>query len=160
MNQVFIGIGSNLHDPVKQVKLAIEALSVLSHSQLIQVSALYSSQPMGPQDQPDYINAVAELSTELTPLALLDALQAIEQSQGRERKAVRWDARTLDLDILLYANQQIEHERLLVPHYGMAEREFVLYPLAEIAPDLVLPDGRLLRQLLETCPSNGLHPVR
>jgi 2-amino-4-hydroxy-6-hydroxymethyldihydropteridine diphosphokinase len=156
MKPVFIGIGSNLHDPVKQVQLAIKALCALPQSQLRQVSGLYSSQPMGPQDQPDYVNAVAELATELAPLALLDALQAIEQEQGRVRKAERWDARTLDLDILLYANQQINHERLTVPHYGMAERQFVLYPLAEIAPDLVLPNGQTLQQILNACPSNGL----
>ncbi|WP_438864578.1 2-amino-4-hydroxy-6-hydroxymethyldihydropteridine diphosphokinase [Neptunicella sp.] len=159
MKQVFIGLGSNLSEPVKQIKMALKALNSLPTSQIGRVSSLYASQPMGPQDQPEYVNAVAELTTDLSPLALLDGLQRIELEQGRVRKDQRWGARTLDLDILLYANQQIKNDRLTVPHYGMREREFVLYPLAEIAPDLVLPDGQPLIELLETCPLNGLNQL-
>jgi len=114
---------------------------------------------MGPQDQPDYINAVAEIDTQLSAIELLDALQEIEQKQGRVRKDNRWGPRTLDLDIILYGNQQINTERLIIPHYGMQEREFVLYPLQEIAAKLTLPNGTLLSQLVTLCDKNGLTKV-
>jgi len=156
MIKVYIAIGGNLGDPVLQVKQAIEALKGLPKSQLVCASSLYSSAPMGPQDQPDYINAVAEITTELTPLELLDCTQAIELAHGRVRKDERWGARTLDLDILLYGNEVIDTERLIVPHYGMKVREFVLYPLAEIAPSLQLPDGTELQTLLKQVDRNGL----
>lgn len=152
----YIGIGSNQQDPVAQAQQAIAALQNIPHSKLVQCSSLYSSTPMGPQDQPDYVNAVAELHTELSAIALLDALQAIELNQGRVRKDNRWGPRTLDLDIILYDNQQIDSERLVVPHYGMHEREFVLYPLAQIAPDLRLPNGTHISQLTALCDKNGL----
>lgn len=156
MVTVYIAIGSNLADPVGQAKGAIEALKELPKSQLLNVSSLYSSAPMGPQDQPDYINAVAAVETQLTPLELLDCTQAIELEQGRVRKDERWGPRTLDLDLILYGNDVIDSERLIVPHYGMKEREFVLYPLAEIAPYLTLPDGTELQDLLEKVDRNGL----
>lgn len=156
MTKVYIAIGSNLNDPVQQAKDAIQALKTLPKSEFLTVSSLYSSTPMGPQDQPEYINAVAVLNTELTPLELLDCTQAIEQEQGRVRKAERWGPRTLDLDILLYGDEMIDSERLTVPHYGMKQREFVLYPLAEIAPNLQLPDGTELNQLLQSVERNGL----
>lgn len=111
---------------------------------------------MGPQNQPDYINAVVAIKTNLTPLELLDCTQAIEQEQGRVRKDERWGPRTLDLDIVLCGNEVINSERLIVPHYGMREREFVLYPLAEIAPSLQLPDGTEVSELLEQVDRNGL----
>lgn len=159
MNTCYIGIGSNLGDPVAQAKQAIAALKDISDSRLMSVSSLYASKPMGPSYQPDYVNAVAMLETSLEPLALLDALQHIEQTQGRVRKAERWGPRTLDLDILLISDLTIEQPRLTVPHYGMREREFVLYPLLEIAPQLVLPDGTALEQLTTQCPRNGLEIV-
>ena len=152
----YIGIGSNQADPIKQAKQAISALKNLPETQLITCSSLYCSAPMGPQDQPDYINAVAKLDTQLSPLNLLDALQQIELNQGRVRKDNRWGPRTLDLDILLYNDQQINSARLVVPHYGMKVREFVLYPLLEIAKNLVLPDGTVLSQLTKACDKNGL----
>ncbi|ENM8063064.1 2-amino-4-hydroxy-6-hydroxymethyldihydropteridine diphosphokinase [Vibrio vulnificus] len=156
MITAYIAIGSNLADPVSQAKSAIEALKTLPKSRLLVASQLYSSSPMGPQDQPDYINAVAAIETELTPLELLDCTQAIELEQGRVRKEERWGPRTLDLDIILYGDEVIDSERLTVPHYGMKEREFVLYPLAEIAPNLTLPDGTELSQLLTIVDRNGL----
>ncbi|UUM30199.1 2-amino-4-hydroxy-6-hydroxymethyldihydropteridine diphosphokinase [Vibrio japonicus] len=156
MITVFIAVGSNLSDPVGQTKNAIEALKCLPKSEFIQSSSLYSSTPMGPQDQPDYINAVVEIQTELTPLELLDCTQATELEQGRVRKEERWGPRTLDLDIILYGNEVIDSERLVVPHYGMKEREFVLYPLAEIAPNLTLPCGSRLEDLLKVVDKNGL----
>lgn len=156
MNTVFIAVGSNLADPVTQANEAIQALKSLPRSEFVRASSLYSSTPMGPQDQPDYINAVVEVKTELTPLELLDCTQAIELEQGRVRKEERWGPRTLDLDIILYGNEVIDSERLVVPHYGMKEREFVLYPLAEIAPNLTLPCGTRLEDLLKVVEQNGL----
>lgn len=155
----YIGIGSNQAQPIEQAKQAITALSNIKDTILLMCSSLYRSAPMGPQDQPDYINAVAKLETRLSALELLDALQVIEQEQGRERKALRWGPRTLDLDILLYADQEIENERLTVPHYGMKEREFVLYPLFEIAPTLQMPNGTSLIEILKHCDKNGLTAI-
>ncbi|EKO3655107.1 2-amino-4-hydroxy-6-hydroxymethyldihydropteridine diphosphokinase [Vibrio metschnikovii] len=156
MTIAYIAVGSNLAKPILQAKQAIEALKQLPKSQFIAASSLYSSTPMGPQDQPEYINAVVVIDTQLSPLALLDCTQAIEQEQGRERKAERWGPRTLDLDILLYGDEIIDSPRLTVPHYGMKVREFVLYPLDEIAPDLSLPDGTKLSDLLSEVDCNGL----
>lgn len=155
----YIGLGANLANPVQQLELAIAALRQVPLSRLVAVSSLYGSKPMGPQDQPDYVNAVAALDTTLLPEQLLDALQRIEQNQGRQRKDERWGPRTLDLDILLYGAQIINTERLTVPHYGLKQREFVLYPLAEIAAELQLPDGTVLSSLLEQVALNGLQKL-
>ncbi|ARP37355.1 MULTISPECIES: 2-amino-4-hydroxy-6-hydroxymethyldihydropteridine diphosphokinase [Vibrio] len=157
MITAYIAVGSNLADPVSQANLAIETLKNLPRSTFVATSQLYSSTPMGPQNQPDYINAVVAIKTELTPIELLDCTQKIEQEQGRVRKDERWGPRTLDLDIVLYGNEVIDSERLTVPHYGMKEREFVLYPLAEIAPSLQLPDGTELTELLKIVDKNGLN---
>lgn len=157
MERVYIGLGSNLAEPLRQLQAALAAIAELPHSHLAATSSLYASDPLGPPDQPRYVNAVAALDTELAPLELLDALQRIEQEQGRVRKAERWGPRTLDLDILLFGNRLLSEARLTVPHYHMHARAFVLYPLAEIAPtDLQLPDGRRLEQLLAACPYVGL----
>lgn len=155
-NIAYLGLGSNLSDPQAQIRLAITAIEAIKHSYIIKVSSLYFSKPMGPQDQPDYMNAVLALETQLAPLALLDALQAIENNAGRIRKDNRWGARILDLDILLFGDEFINRNRLTVPHYGMKTREFVLLPLAEIAPALVLPDGESVAQLCEQIEHNGL----
>ncbi|QLC73752.1 2-amino-4-hydroxy-6-hydroxymethyldihydropteridine diphosphokinase [Pseudomonas sp. LPB0260] len=156
MERVYIGLGSNLAEPLQQLHGALAALAELPQSQLSATSSFYASDPLGPADQPRYVNAVAALDTALAPLALLDALQAIELNQGRTRKAERWGPRTLDLDILLFGQRRLDEPRLTVPHYHMHARPFVLYPLAELAPDLVLPDGRALQQLLDACPFQGL----
>ena len=157
MERVFIGLGSNLAEPVSQLRGALAALDELPLTHLTAVSSLYASDPLGPPDQPRYVNAVAALDTELAPLQLLDALQAIELAQGRVRKDERWGPRTLDLDILLFGDRLIDEPRLKVPHYHMHARAFVLYPLAELAPtDLRLADGRLLKDLLAACPFVGL----
>lgn len=152
----YIGLGSNLSDPRVQVSNAAKEIGKISASNVIGLSALYLSKPMGPQDQDDYINAVIALETSLSALELLDALQAIENSAGRVRKDNRWGARILDCDILLYGNESIENERLTVPHYGMKLREFVLLPLAEIAPSLQLPDGSSIGLLASKICSNGI----
>lgn len=156
MERVYIGLGSNLETPLEQLRSALSALAELPQTHLSGQSSFYISDPLGPADQPRYVNAVAALDTELSPLQLLDALQAIEQNQGRVRKAERWGPRTLDLDILLFGERQLNEPRLVVPHYHMHARAFVLYPLAELAADLVLPDGRPLSQLLAACPFEGL----
>ena len=145
MNKVYIALGSNLEHPQAQLTAALQALNELSDSRLTVVSSFYQSKPLGPQDQPDYVNAVACLETSL---ALLDELQRIEHEQGRIRLR-RWGERTLDLDILLYADHIIQSERLTVPHYDMHQREFVIIPLVEIAPHLVLPNGQSIQTLVQ-----------
>lgn len=151
----YIGLGSNLDNPESQVKTAIEALAGLSQIRLQDRSSLYRSAPMGPQDQPDYVNAVVKLSTGLEPDALLDKLQGIERAQGRVRTQ-RWGPRTLDLDILLYGQCVVATERLKIPHPGIAARSFVLYPLAEINGQLEIPGLGRVQSLLEQCPDAGL----
>lgn len=156
MATVFIALGSNLAKPLQQVESALTALSQIPHTQLIAVSPFYRSKPLGPQDQPDYLNAVVQLECELLPEALLDETQRIELQQGRERKNHRWGPRTLDLDILLYDQQAINTPRLTVPHYDMKNREFMLYPLFDIAPELTFPDGTKLADVLNTVSINGM----
>jgi 2-amino-4-hydroxy-6-hydroxymethyldihydropteridine diphosphokinase len=158
-NRCYIGLGSNQSDPATQLYRACVALGALRDTELLSCSRLYRSAPMGPQDQPDYVNAVALIDTALEPMILLDELQRIEQQQGRTRKAERWGPRTLDLDILLYANRQISCHRLQVPHYHMYARAFVLYPLAELDPALIMPDGTSLQQLLKKCPAGSLEAL-
>jgi len=156
MNLVYVGLGSNLSDPEQQIRSAVKALAAHENLEITKLSSLYFSRPMGPQDQPDYMNAVVELTTMLEPLTLLEALQAIENKAGRIRKDNRWGARVLDLDILLFNHETINSEKLIVPHYGLKEREFVVIPLAEIAKELILPDGTNLTKLAENIASNGL----
>lgn len=146
MKRCFIGLGANLDDPAHQIAVALHALSGLPQSRLLRWSSLYGSRPMGPQDQPDYVNAVAEIETSLTPLALLDALKAQEQQQGRT-KLRHWGERCIDLDILLYADLTMTSERLTIPHAGLQERAFVVKPLLELEPQLRLPDGTDLSSL-------------
>jgi len=138
----YIGLGSNLGDSKLILTEAVHKLASLGD---VKISKLYQSPPMGPQDQPNYLNAVLQLSTDLAPLALLDELQRFEQESGRVRLR-HWGERTLDLDLLLYAEEKIQHERLTVPHVGVMERDFVLIPLLDLDPDLHI-DGIALKQL-------------
>ena len=154
----YIGLGSNLENPLQQMKTAINDLQSLADINIVSVSSLYQSPPMGPADQPDYINAVLALETSLNPHQLLDALQSVEQLHGRVRKR-HWGERTLDLDILLYGDQILDDERLKIPHPGMHERAFVLYPLAEIAPDIEIPGIGTLQKILPSCPQGDLQQV-
>ena len=156
MIEVYIGIGSNLDEPLQHVKQAISELRQLAHSEYIATSALYRSSPMGPADQPDYINAVSLLQTDLVPLELLDQLQSIERAHGRVRDGQRWGPRPLDLDILLYGEKIINETRLRVPHPGLHERSFVLYPLQDINPALVIPGDGPLAMLIDQCPHFAL----
>ncbi len=156
MKPAYVALGSNLGDPEKQLCTAVNALAALSECQLDGVSSVYRSAALGPGTQPDYLNAVVRLHTALNAEALLDALQQIEQQQGRIRD-VTWGPRTLDLDLLLYDDQTITSPRLTVPHPQMQHRHFVLYPLREIGGDtLVLPGGTALDALLQHCPEEGL----
>lgn len=134
----YIGLGSNLERPAQQVRAAMHELDDLAGTRLVRQSSLYESPPLGSQDQPDYVNAVAMLETSLEAHSLLDLLQAVEQRHGRER-GEHWGPRTLDLDLLLYGGDRIDSPRLQVPHPQMSGRAFVLVPLFELAPDLVLP---------------------
>lgn len=157
--RAFIGLGSNLLSPLRQVRQAICELAQLPASRLRAVSSLYRSDPLGPSGQPDYINAVAAIDTRLTPLQLLDGLQAIENRHGRRRGAVRWGPRTLDLDLLLYGDAVLDEPRLTLPHPEILQRAFVLRPLAEIAPELCLPGGQLLQQVCGTLSDEGLERI-
>ena len=137
--KTYIGLGSNLGDSRQILSEAIAKLKTLG---AVKVSRLYQSPPMGPQDQPNYLNAVAELNTDLTPLDLLDQLQRFEQEAGRVRLR-RWGERTLDLDLLIYGNEKIQNERLTVPHIGILERDFVVIPLLDLDADLHINDQPL-----------------
>ncbi|MER2493342.1 2-amino-4-hydroxy-6-hydroxymethyldihydropteridine diphosphokinase [Catenovulum sediminis] len=159
MNQVYLGLGSNLSNPRQQLMCAHSALQKLPQASVVKMSSLFASKPMGPQDQPDYVNSVVTLKWSGTPIEMLDACQQIEQQHGRERKDERWGPRTLDIDILLFGQHIIDSQRLTVPHYGMKAREFVLYPLAELQPDLQLPCGTQLSSLLQQVPKNGLYKL-
>ena len=143
----YIGLGSNLNQPALQVARAIAALAELPDSHLLRQSRLYASPPLGPVDQPDYVNAVVEIETALEPLVLLRALHAIEQAQGRVRTR-HWGERIIDLDLLLYADWQMASDDLILPHPGIATRAFVLRPLAELAPELEIPGQGALGDLL------------
>lgn len=154
----YIGLGSNLEHPVTQVATALLELQQLSDCRNLMHSSLYRSDPVGPAGQPDYINAVAAIETTLTPLDLLDALQALEQKHERVR-IQHWGPRTLDLDLLLYGDRQINCERLTVPHAYLTERNFVLYPLAEIAPKLSIPGEKNLSFYLKNCEISTLERI-
>jgi len=146
---VYIGLGSNLNEPYQQIKTAIVALDTLPENSVIVSSGYYSSKPMGPNDQPDFVNAVVKMETALSPQALLLACQQIELQQGRI-KTRHWGERSIDLDILLYAQQQLEGDNLSVPHPGICARDFVYLPLLEIAPDIVLPGTGELAKIIES----------
>ncbi len=152
---VYVGLGSNLDNPARQVCRAFEELDALPDTRLSAHSALYGSPPLGPADQPDYVNAVAQLQTSLAPLDLLDGLQAIEAAHARVRRQ-HWGPRTLDLDILLFGDRTIESERLQVPHAHMHTRAFVLVPLAEVAQDLDIPGVGRLVAVLQSVNTDGL----
>jgi 2-amino-4-hydroxy-6-hydroxymethyldihydropteridine diphosphokinase len=154
--RAYIGLGGNLDLPVDRIRAARRAISELPGISEAAFSSLYRSMPMGSAEQPDYVNAVMAVDTVLEPLVLLDHLQAIEAANGRVRQGERWGPRTLDLDILLFGNAICETARLTLPHPGLCEREFVLTPLLEIAPELVIPGRGLLRDWVEMIPRRGL----
>ncbi|MDD2768388.1 MAG: 2-amino-4-hydroxy-6-hydroxymethyldihydropteridine diphosphokinase [Methylococcus sp.] len=158
-HQAYIGLGGNLGDAAGTVRTARQSIGALIGIRELAFSSLYRSAPMGPSDQPDYVNAVMKVATTLAPLELLHALQQIEQTCGRVRTGERWGPRTLDLDLLLYDELVLDSEVLTIPHPGIAEREFVLYPLAEIASNLKIPSRGPLRELVQNCPLRGLSVI-
>lgn len=152
----YIGLGSNIGDSQTILATALANIHTSENISIQQCSHLYTSNPMGPQNQPDFVNAVCRITTSLSPIELLDCLQEIENRHGRERNGDKWGPRTLDLDILLFNNVTMSNDRLTLPHYGMAQREFVLVPLFEIAPDMIMLDGKNLAAWVAKRPINGL----
>ncbi|MGB2064207.1 2-amino-4-hydroxy-6-hydroxymethyldihydropteridinepyrophosphokinase [Marinomonas gallaica] len=159
MNHVYIGLGSNLDNPLAQLKSALEDLQKHSDIHNFTCSSLYSSKPVGPQDQPDYINAVAYFNTELDGIATLDLLQSIEQAHRRIRER-HWGPRTLDLDILLFNQDAIELPRLTVPHPFMLERGFVIRPLLDLAPELLLHNGKTVAEHVSQLDTSDLVAIK
>ncbi len=157
-NTAYVALGSNLADPIAQVRAGAAALAALSDTCLDRCSALYRTAPVGPvADQPDFINAVCRLETRLSPTALLAALLDLEAHQGRVRtQAVAGGPRTLDLDLLIYGDEVLEAPGLTLPHPRLHERAFVLYPLADIDPALVIPGRGPVRALLTQCKDQGI----
>lgn len=158
MTAAYVGLGSNLADPVAQVRRALDELDRIPGVRITARSPLYRSPPLGPSDQPDYINAVAALDTGLAPLELLAALRDIEARHGRRRDGVRWGPRSLDLDILLYGDVVMSTPELTLPHPGLPERAFVLYPLFDVAPQLAVPGKGTVSELRELI--SGAPPLR
>lgn len=148
MNTVFIALGSNLNNPIYHLEKGIRDINHLPKTRIIKRSSLYKSKPVGPQNQPDYINAVVKVFTDYEPISLLDILQGIENKHHRKR-AKRWGPRTLDLDILMFNDLIINHERLVIPHPEIINREFVLIPLREITNhDFIIPKyGKLIQYI-------------
>ena len=154
--RVYIGIGSNLDNPVAQVLEAVEELEMIPDTILAERSTLYSARPMGPEDQPDYVNAVVAMDTLLSADELHKALIKIEDLQGRVREGEKWGPRIIDLDLLLYGNNTIDTATLTVPHPGMHERDFVIIPLEEVAGNLKIPGRGNLYSLINKCKSHSL----
>jgi 2-amino-4-hydroxy-6-hydroxymethyldihydropteridine diphosphokinase len=152
----YVALGSNLDDPAAQIERAFVALSELRDCKLIARSRRYRTQPLGPQDQPEFVNAAAGLLTTLAPRELLIELKSIERALGRDVPVVRWGPRRIDLDLLVHADAQISESDLVVPHRGLPQRNFVLYPLCDIAPDLHVPGHGRVRQLAARVGAAGL----
>jgi 2-amino-4-hydroxy-6-hydroxymethyldihydropteridine diphosphokinase len=152
----YIGVGSNLNDPQAQVREGVDALATIPQTRLLACSKFYRSAPMGPQDQPYYVNAVAGLLTQLEASALLEQLKQLEQARGRAQPIVRWGPRLIDFDILVFGSARIENDTLRVPHAGITERGFVLVPLMDVAPDLEIPGHGRVAALAARCDMNGL----
>lgn len=155
----YVGIGSNLDDPERQVRRAIEALASMPETRLVRASRLFRTAPWGRTDQPGFVNAAAEIATTLEPRDLLDALLEIERAQGRHRDGTRWGPRTLDLDILLYGERVIDEPGLAIPHPHLAERAFVLLPLSDLDAALHVPGGGRISELLRAVDTNGVSPL-
>ncbi|WP_348057222.1 2-amino-4-hydroxy-6-hydroxymethyldihydropteridine diphosphokinase [Dokdonella sp.] len=157
--RAFVGLGSNLGGPVDQVKRALAALAALPQSRMVSHSGLYGSKPWGGVEQPAFVNAVAELETSLQSRALLDALLEIEHAQGRRRGGERWGPRVIDLDLLCYGTAEVDEPGLRLPHPHIAERSFVLVPLAEIAADLAIPGIGAVSTLLARIDTRDCLPI-
>ena len=157
--RVYIGLGSNLDDPLAQLNNAVVALKTISDTAVLGCSPVYRSAPLDYDNQPDFLNAVCELQTGLSATSLHQQLQIIEHQQGRVREGRRYGPRTIDLDLLLYGRQQLNEPDLIVPHPRLHQRAFVLYPLSDLAPDLQIPGHRSLAQLMAGCRDQVLNII-
>lgn len=155
----YVALGSNLDEPELQVETALVRLAAIPRTQRVSNSHLYASQPMGPQDQPPFVNAAAGLLTQLSARELLGELKRIERDMGRTPPPVRWGPRRIDLDLLLYAGLKMQEPDLTLPHPGIHERNFVLYPLADIAPALLIPGRGTVDELARQLGTAGLEPL-
>lgn len=159
MFSAFIALGSNLQQPLFQIQQYLQNLSAEKNISIVRVSSFYRNKPMKAEPpQPDYVNAVAELRTTVSPQDLLQRLLQLEIVQGRVR-VLRWGPRVIDCDLLLYENEVINSENFVIPHYDMQHREFVIRPLFEIAPALVLPNGIAVKKLLQQWPVSTLEKM-
>ncbi len=156
MYSAYVGLGANLGDPAAQLRAALTAIASLDGTQVVATSRFYRSAPMGPPDQPEYCNAVCHVQTRLAPRALLDALIGIERTAGRIRGGERWGPRRLDLDLLHVEGLQRDEPGLNLPHPGIAKRNFVLVPLAELAPALEIPGLAAIESLVREVGMEGL----
>ncbi|HJP04862.1 MAG: 2-amino-4-hydroxy-6-hydroxymethyldihydropteridine diphosphokinase [Chromatiales bacterium] len=156
----YVGIGSNLEDPASQVRAALDGLAELRDSRLVAASDLYRNPPLGPRDQPDYVNAAAGLLTRLSPEDLLAELHGLEKRQGRTRvKGDHWGPRIIDLDLLVFGRRIIHKPGLNLPHPGISERNFVLFPLCDIAPTLAVPGQGIVFQLAQQLGDEDLQAI-
>jgi 2-amino-4-hydroxy-6-hydroxymethyldihydropteridine diphosphokinase len=156
----YVGIGGNLDGPAERVRRAAAALGILPDTRLVQLSRLYRNPPLGGMAQPDFVNAVAAILTGLEPLQLLEQLHALERDQGRHRApGEHWAPRTLDLDLLVFGERVLRTNRITVPHPGIPARNFVLFPLLEIAPELRVPGAGMVAHLARALSPAGLVPL-
>jgi len=160
MKTVFLGLGSNLEQPILQIQEAVDRIRDIPGVTVQKLSSMYRSPPMGPQEQPDFVNAVAVIETNLSAKELLVFLQRIEDTQERDRSVERWGPRTIDLDILLFGDESVETAELTIPHKGVKQRPFFVYPIAEIAENLVFPDGENIIDVKSRCPMAGLQVIK
>ncbi len=159
MIEVYLGLGSNLDNPFSQIQQAIQSIALHPEIKIESVSSFYTNPPMGPNDQPDYLNAVMKIVTEMPALELLDFLKIIEKKQNRKKK-IKWGPRTIDLDILLYGKLEINLPNLIVPHEGLTQRAFVVWPLLEIAPNLRLPNKIWLKEIAQKLDCHVLTKIK
>ena len=159
MSTAWVALGSNLDNPAGQVAQALAALRAIPDTELVACSRMYRSAPWGLTGQPDFINAVVRLRTGLSASQMLAHMQAIETAQGRDRSGPRWGPRTLDLDLLMFDQLQVQGADLVLPHPRIAERAFVLLPLAELSPQLDIPGQGRVDQLLAAVDRGECHPL-
>lgn len=156
LERVWIGVGSNLLNPMKQVDRAISAISTFPVTKIVALSSRYCSIPLGKKIQPNFLNMIIVLETKLLPEVLLSYLQYVEVQQGRIRNSECWSSRTIDLDILLFGKYIMSNVYLTIPHYDILNREFVLYPLMELDCNLIFPNGNTVLNYTQLIPKNGL----
>ena len=154
--KAWLGLGSNLQNPVAQIKDALARLGVAEGIRILKISSLYRTPPWGDDQQDDFINAVVQIESNLKPLSLLRVLQSIENAMGRQRNGRRWGPRLIDIDLLLYADQQLQSEELEIPHPRMHERAFVLVPLCELDAAVEIPGHCVAGDLLQQLDCSGI----